>query len=925
MHSRPQDQVLQFLLVSDASAARRLRRTLALAKARTGLLVGTWPDLLRRSLGAYCLSHDEASERRRLERALAETNDAFWSRSLEVAPEETASEVLGALNRLLEATDPQRGLWPEDAERLDGRLGEVLGNLTRLVKTADGSLPGDLGAIRRVLRADSRTVLRPVLVCRSDGLPKLSRWQCALIERLNRDASRTGVSPDPELAAILEDESAFRARGRPGSALRALQVHLFAPDGSAAGAAIDDSVQCVRVRDYYQEAETAAGMVQRLLKEQAGLTPAEVGILLPDDFGYFLAVEDAFRLAGLSASGLPGERWRRDLGAEAVLHFLSCQQKPAPAMALAACLSSPLMPWTVEEGGGMAQRVMDGRYDLRAPRNGGPGTAAMLDLIQQGGSEPSAVETALGSFVSLLAGDGSLADHVERAREAAARARELLAPASEIDWVELRRAVTPRYIADGKPTSYTLEGVTVLREGHEPWRTVRHLLVLGFSAGRYPRGTRLSAVFSAENLRSIRNTLDIPIDSPSEALRRRRQLFRRQLCAASESVTFLMPRRHEKGDEQAPSESMVFIERLLSRGGEGASLIHEPDSPGDRARIRHLARAAPERVSPPRVFDCAELDLERDLVGLRKDGRGKPRPESPSSLETLLVSPLAWLLRQIGAEPVNWAPETAGPNILGSLAHGAFELMFRPAADLPERESLQARTSATLDEVALQQAPFFRNPKWRVERMHLSEQAGRAAVAWRDTLKSLGAEVLASEVWLQGTWSGIGIHGQADLILGLGAGRLLVVDYKWSMSGTRRRRMENRFDSQAHLYRAMLESGGPKPLRHQPNGSEREALARRLKTANEIGIVYFMMKDRIFLADGPLPRRLSVRGWDAVGEDVAELATTGIAESLAELRKGIVRLNEESDREFFADVGLSPYALDVSPLVDLFTIPPGDG
>ena len=923
MHSRPQDQVLQFLLVADASAARRLRRTLASAKARTGLLVGTWPELLRRSLGAYCLSHDEGSERRRLGQALAEPNDAFWSRSLEVAPDETASEVLGALNRLLEATDPQRGLRPEDAERLDGRLGDVLGNLTRLVKTADGSLPGDLGAIRRVLRADSSTVLRPILVYRPDGLPNLSRWRDALIERLNRDALRTGVSLDPGLEAVIENESTVRARGRPRSALGALQRQLFAPDGPAAGAAIDDSVQCVRVRDFYQEAETAAGMAQSLLREQAGLTPAEIGILLPDEFGYFLAAEDAFRLAGLSASGLPGERWRRDLGAEAVLHFLSCQQKPAPAMALAACLSSPLMPWTVEDGGGMAQRVMDGRYDLRAPRNGGPGSAAMLDLIQQGASEPAAVETALGSFVSLLAGEGSLADHVERAREAAGRARDLLVPASEVDWVELRRTVTPRYIANGKPTAYTLEGVTVLREGHEPWRNVRHLLVLGFSDGRYPRGTRLSAVFSADDLRSIRNTLEIPIDSPREALRRRRQLFRRQLCAASESVTLLLPRRDEKGREVAPSESMVFIERLLARGGEDRSMISEPDSPGDRARIRHLATAAPAKVSLPRVFDCAGLRLERDLVGLRKDSRGRPRPESPSSLETLLVSPLAWLLRRIGAEPVNWAPETAGPDILGSLAHGAFELMFRPAADLPERASLAARTAATLDEVALQQAPFFRNPKWRVERMHLSEQAGRAAMTWRDTLKSLGAEVLANEVWLQGTWSGIGIHGQADLILGLGAGRLLVVDYKWSMSGTRRKRMENRFDSQAHLYRAMLESGGPKPLRRR-NGSEREALTRRLKAANEIGIVYFMMKDRIFLADGPPPGHLPVRGWDTVGEDVAKRATTGIAESLAELRKGVVPLNRTADRKYLADVGLSSYALDVSPLIDLFTLPTED-
>ncbi len=40
--------------------------------------------------------------------------------------------------------------------------------------------------------------------------------------------------------------------------------------------------------------------------------------------------------------------------------------------------------------------------------------------------------------------------------------------------------------------------------------------------------------------------------------------------------------------------------------------------------------------------------------------------------------------------------------------------------------------------------------------------------------------------------------------------RLLVVDYKRSKSTKRRVQMDKGFDSQASLYRAMIESGGPK-------------------------------------------------------------------------------------------------------------------
>lgn len=884
--------------------------------------MGPWHSLLSLALETYCVRDHRRLDNQRFEEALAGATGAFWCRSFEVAPEETASEVRSALIRLLEATDPRRGLDPARLSQLGSRLRGLVGDLAGLVTTAGGSLPGDLGAIQGLLRASPLNALRPILVYAEPAIAHGSQWQRALIEKLNRDARRAHWSHDPELSSILKDALGGHASGKDGSALGRLQQHLFAPAGPSA--AMDASVQCIRVRDFYQEAETAAGMAQSLLDTQPGLQPAEIGILVPDDFGYHVAVEDAFRLAGLSLSGLPGERWRRDLGAEAVLHFLSCQQKPAPAMALAACLSSPLMPWSAGEGGTMAQQVMDGHYDLRAPGSGGAAASAMLQLVLQGCSEPAEVRTALGGFLPLLSCGDALSHHLTRAGEAAARAMETLEGSEEIDWVELRRAAGPRYIANGEPVAYTLEGVTVLRERHEAWRNVRHLLVMGFSAGRFPRRPQLSSVFTADDIRSIRARLDIPVDSAGAELERHRQLFRRQLCAASESVTLLLPRRSEKGEALAPSESLVFIERLFWGTREGETLINEPDSPADRARIRHLPLAAPSRAVAPRSLQCTSLALDRDLIGLRRDRSGNPRPESPSSLETLLVSPLAWLLRRVGAEPVNWAPETAGPSVLGSLVHGAFERIFRPDAALPERASLESRTSATLDDVALQQAPFFRNPKWRVERMHLSEQAGRAAATWGGALEVLGAEVLASEVWLQGNWSGIGIHGQADLILGLEGDRLLVVDYKWSQSGPRRKRMENQLDSQAYLYRAMLESGGPKRQRGRAARPGSGHLASRLRSASEIGIVYYMMRDRIFLADLALPDRASLRGWDAVGGDVARLATSRIREVLAEVRTGVVRLNGETDRKSLLDAGLSTYALDTSPLIDLFMLPGGD-
>ena len=77
-------------------------------------------------------------------------------------------------------------------------------------------------------------------------------------------------------------------------------------------------------------------------------------------------------------------------------------------------------------------------------------------------------------------------------------------------------------------------------------------------------------------------------------------------------------------------------------------------------------------------------------------------------------------------------------------------------------------------------APFLRASSWVVERRHFAAQTIKAAQAWREVIAGLGAEVVAAEEWLAGTWSGIAVHGQTDLILALPGERLLVVDYKRS-------------------------------------------------------------------------------------------------------------------------------------------------
>lgn len=906
---------LRFLLVPDASAARRVRRLIAERSARSGVVVGTSVELLEWARRAYLLPEPADDWGTALAETLGALGDAFWAESFRVAPAETAATVERALLDVLSATDPARAFSADGVDRLAERPRRHILDLSRLVRALSGRLPPELESIRALLAADVAQALRPIRVISIAGVPALSRWQSALVEKLNRDAGAPNSS-DAELADLLSAVLVPTGRRAPG-ALGVLQARLFEP--AAEKAVLDDTVQWVGVRDFLQEADVAAGMVQRMLEEEASLTPAEIGLLVPDRFEYALAVEDAFRLGGFALAGLPVERWRRDLGREAVFHFLYCRQKPSPAMALAVVLSSPLMPWSREDGALLAQAVVGGAYELRPPATASDEARAMLDLLREGDSEPDTLVAALGRFGALLDGGEEFAEHVLVARAAIESLQAKLVDARQLEWTTLRRAVLPRLVTSGAATEFTREGVTVWRESQEPWRAVKRLIVLGFSQGHFPVPLASNPVFSAQDLASLREAMAWPVVLPAEELTRRRARFRRQLAAVTGEVTFLVPRRNFAGEPQGSSESLVFMHQLFDGPAEAEELVLELDAAADRSQVRHLALATAGQAAPERVIEVADLEFGRDLLMLRKDREGRPKPESPSSLERLMVSGLAWLLNGLGAEPLEWAPEKADPLKLGSLAHEVFEGLFAQGRPLPAREEIPARVETLVEEALTRLAPFLRGPQWRVERRNFTALTTKAALAWRHAIEQLGAQVLAEEEWLEGEWSGIRIHGQTDLILGLPGQRLLVVDYKRSKSTKRRRQMEKGFDSQASLYRAMIETGGPK----NPKATE---LAARLKSAVETGVVYYLLNDQTVLSDASFPETAAVPGWRAFENDIASAALGRIATRIGEVRTGVLRLNRMGDRDYFRNkAGVTPYALDKSPLIGLFSLPDEEG
>lgn len=857
---------------------------------------------------AYLLKSAETDWNDRLAEASRKLTDAFWSESLKADPDGSLAVLDRELRRLLAALGPGRDLAPVGKSRLSDRGKRHLADLSRLHDTMGRVLPDGLATIRILLAADGTDAHRIVKVYRKIGFPSLSPWQEALLGKLATDATEVG---DPELETILAGNLVPGPAGKVKSALRHLQENLFRPGPSKV--ALDDSITCLGVRDSLEAAEIAAGMIQKALDGDSRLKTSEIGLLLPGDGSCEDAVREVFSRAGLPVSGLEGAPRLRNLGGEAVFLFLATRRRPAPVMALAALYSSPLMPWDTVTGNRLAMRIMGGKFDPEAPAEMPSEGRRMMDLLREEHEAPRSLAEALKTFGSLLTGSGTMARHAEAARAAL----ESLGGAirrikgNDVPWEELASLVPQDLVPSGAGLELTREGVALFLEGEEPWRPVRILFVLGFSGGRYPAGPDRSPVFDSPDMASLKTDHGYALETPEEGMARRRDLFLRQLGVVGDRVVFLAPLRDAMGEDLAPSGTTTFMSRLFKgiQAPEDLLLILERES--HRSRVKGLAVAPPADPMLTEILEVRDPDLKIDLL---VDRSGKPRALSASGLDTLMVSPLAWFLQREAIVPLRWAPEELDPMTKGTLAHKVFEDLFRADTPLPTAVKIKSAAGKLLNEAMLRLAPFLTGTEWYVERRNLLNDVETAALRWRDLLDSSGATILGVETSLTGEFESVPIRGRADLLFSLPSGRIFVVDYKKSTSRSRRTCMEEGYDLQTSLYRQMLRFG-----KVADGGGD--ALARALKEAGEIGVLYYMMDDQRALTDtsGWIPR--SISGVEELGSEISVNGEVLVRERIRMMRSGKIPLNREDDAETFEKVGVKTYALEDSPLVMRFAHP----
>ena len=216
------------------------------------------------------------------------------------------------------------------------------------------------------------------------------------------------------------------------------------------------------------------------------------------------------------------------------------------------------------------------------------------------------------------------------------------------------------------------------------------------------------------------------------------------------------------------------------------------------------------------------VDLEpRGLWKLPVPALQPHTPLSASSLAMLFGCPLTWVLKyKTGLREGTATAIPDGDRLRGNLGHLVLQEMLEGehAIDLgktsPEKASAWAQDS--FDEcLPFQGAPLLR-PGHELERTRAREGIGRAAAELVRLLQNGGwrpVKPRATEVQLEGVFSGLPIRGAADLVVERKTGTPLkaVIDLKNGGSSYRRTELGKQGSLQLALYAQMVAAGGQMP------------------------------------------------------------------------------------------------------------------
>lgn len=294
----------------------------------------------------------------------------------------------------------------------------------------------------------------------------------------------------------------------------------------------------------------------------------------------------------------------------------------------------------------------------------------------------------------------------------------------------------------------------------------------------------------------------VALDSPAAHARRLARAWEQPLLAARQQL--IMVRSTLSGDGEAPAHPLAH--RMAP--------VLETDA--DRVQVERTCHA-------DRLILCGP-EIERRLLEARQlpqataawpapgafASRAATRRQSATSLEDLFACQFQWALKHVGRlrPGRSWALPDAN-RLMGNLAHAMAREFFRPGPPPAPAAASEAAVMA-FDRLVDEMAAPLRAPAAAADLVMARTRLPGAMAALSRALTANQLEIVEAEQAVEGVFGDLSLTGSVDLVARDPAGRLVVIDLKWTRSPkARREELEKGGAVQLAVYAALLNPEAP--------------------------------------------------------------------------------------------------------------------
>ncbi|MGR5258334.1 PD-(D/E)XK nuclease family protein [Vibrio astriarenae] len=916
---------MYFVLMPDALSSRQCRQYLA-EDGCVNVKVGTSVALFEQVAELWLLDFNtDASPEfdEAVRQAAYQVENAFWSKSLvvdEVTTVRELSDTLKHVYKQLPVTCDFESipLGYFTSVGVDNRTNNYWNDLNVLCSKMGHIRPYEQQFIAQWLNEGKRhKPLSPFTVIVPQDMI-LEPWLHDAISRCN--ANNYLAVSHQKLSEIQRRIDSFYKQQSKNHALEQLSKGLFSPSEQEPSALSSDNLSIISARDELEECQVLISRLHAVLDKQPS-SKSDIAVVLPKHSHHRQLLQSMMVDAGIAFSILSVAsneyQWDVLLLKELIELFLVKKQAQGYVADIqyASMLVNPLMPWSVAFGQKQYRLYLSNKdYLENAEYNQyiDDKYLSLLRLLFSPISHSANVVEWLESITPLLRVRGRYNqssfikqfDAIKLSISDIANNDEAIA--------NISKHLDPQVVQTECENRWFLNSILLMSEQDMLIKPVEHLFVLGFNKGAFEVKPKVPGVFQLDQWRAISQAIvpttetlhrltslpDFfsPLLKDEPAIERLKRLFSGANCGIHISLS----EQSFVGDALQPSSTLFEMAILLQKEtGIDPERLIKP--------VKHYPQAVPflsyQAVSDEQCEALNEtlpsaLQLHKDLLAIHTDQQGVPRPESPTSLIRMMISPLAWLLDKQNIRSLAWEAEQCTPRIKGLVVHSVFEHHFDPDSTL-NLESFDA----LFDHVIEKDAPFLNRSQWRLEKASLKSDTKRALTALVDWCDVDGWQSVTQEQKLTGEYFDLPIKGTVDAVFAKGDTKL-ILDYKTSRTSGISGRINAGYDIQTQLYTEMVkqtsEDNGGKYISGYYSSTEQKIVSN------------YPIESKSALLSNIEPKYI------AGINSSTQKAEEAIKARISELRDGVVTLNQETDFPLWNKRGhtdFEKYWLEEKPLL----------